>query len=172
MKTIDKLANAIAFILQVIIVGLVLAYLRHSYRWLYYPLKWITTIIMSFMLGALGLVVFKLTTDLLFGTGATSEGFSNLMDFMGSQNHFVEASTYFILALLIVGSFVGSFIDTVIYTIELTIYGGSVMRYDPVLKDTVTTTSPVWNPTAWQSLAWNLYGFGIIIFLWFRLATR
>jgi hypothetical protein len=82
------------------------------------------------------------------------------MIFWGSQNHFVEASTYFILALLIVGYFVGSFINTVIYTIELTIYSGSVMRYDPVLKDTVTTTSPVWNPTKWQSLAWNLYGFG------------
>ena len=172
MKSIDKLANAIAFILQVIIVGLVLAYLRHSFRWLYYPLKWITTIIMSFMLGAFGLVVFKLSTDLLFGSGATNEGFGNLMDFMGSANHFAEASTYFIIALLIVGSFVGSFIDTVIYNIELTIYSGSVMRYDPVLKDTVTTTSAVWNPTKWQSLAWNLYGFGIIIFLWFRLATN
>jgi len=171
MRFLDNLANSLAFILQVIIVGLVLAYLRHSYRWLYYPLKWITTIIMSFMLGAFGLAVFKLTTDILFGTGSTTEWFSNLMNFMGSQNHFVEASTYFILALLVVGSFVGSFIDTVIYHIELSLFSGPVMRYDPVLKDTITTTSQVWNPTIGQSLMWNLYGFSVIIFLWFRLTT-
>jgi len=171
MKFLDNLANALAFVLQVIIVGLVLAYLRHSFRILYYPLKWIVTIIMSFMLGAFGLAVFKLTTDILFGSGAANDGFSDLMDFMGSQNHFVEASTYFILALLIVGSFVGSFIDTVIYYIELSLFSGPVMRYDPVLKNTITTTSQVWNPNAGQSLLWNLYGFGIIIFLWFRLTT-
>jgi hypothetical protein len=45
------------------------------------------------------------------------------------------------------------------------------MRYDPVLKDTITTTSQVWNPTTGQSLMWNLYGFSVIIFLWFRLTT-
>lgn len=171
MKFLDNLANALAFVLQVIIVGLVLAYLRHSFRFLYYPLKWIVTIIMSFMLGALGLAAFKLITDILFGVGSSCGGFSNLMHFMGSQNHFVEASTFFILTLLIVGSFVGSFVDTVIYHIELTLFSGSVMRYDPVLKDTVTTTSQVWNPNAGQSLMWNLYGFGVIMFLWFRLAT-
>jgi len=172
MKFLDNLANALAFVLQVIIVGLVLAYLRHSVRWLYYPLKWIVTIIMSFMLGALGLAAFKLITDLLFGTGAACDGFSNLMNFMGSQNHFVESATYFIVTLLVVGSFVGSYVDTVIYYIELSLFSGPVMRYDPVLKDTVTTTSQVWNPNVAQSLLWNLYGFGIIIFLWFRLATR
>jgi hypothetical protein len=171
MKFLDNLANALAFVLQVIIVGLVLAYLRHSFRFLYYPLKWILTIIMSFMLGAFCLAAFKLITDILFGSGSTNEGFSNLMDFMGSSNHFVEASTFFILTLLVVGSFVGSFIDTVIYHIELTLFSGSVMRYDPVLKDTVTVTSQVWNPNAGQSLMWNLYGFGVIIFLWFRLTT-
>jgi len=171
MKFLDNLANALAFVLQIIIVGLILAYLRHSFRFLYYPVKWILTIIMSFMLGAFGLAVFKLITDILFGSGSTNEGFSSLMDFMGSSNHFVEASTFFILTLLVVGSFVGSFVDTVIYHIELTLFSGSVMRYDPVLKDTVTTTSQVWNPNAGQSLMWNLYGFGVIIFLWFRLTT-
>lgn len=171
MKFLDNLANALAFVLQVIIVGLVLAYLRHSFRFLYYPVKWILTIIMSFMLGAFGLAVFKLTTDILFGSGSTNEGFSSLMDFMGSSNHFVEASTFFILTLLVVGSFVGSFVDTVIYHIELTLFSGSVMRYDPVLKDVVTVTSQVWNPNAGQSLMWNLYGFGVIMFLWFRLTT-
>lgn len=171
MKFLDNLANALAFVLQVIIVGLVLAYLRHSFRFLYYPVKWILTIIMSFMLGAFGLAAFKLITDILFGTGASCEGFSNLMDFMGSQKHFVESATYFIITLLVVGSFVGSFIDTVIYHIELSLFSGPVIRYDPVLKDTITTTSQVWNPNIGQSLLWNLYGFGIIIFLWFRLAT-
>jgi hypothetical protein len=169
MKFLDKIANTLAFILQVIIVGLVLAWLRHNQRWIYYPIKWFATMIMCLMLGAFGLVVFKLGSEIL-GI-STSEWFSQLMYDIGTSTDLKKAGFIFGASLLIMGSFVGAFIDTVIYYIELTIFSGQITRYDPQKKDVVITNSEAWNPTLSQSLMWNLYGFTVFITIWYRILT-
>jgi hypothetical protein len=169
MNFLDNLAKTISFILQVIIVGLLLAYLRHNHRWLYYPIKWFVTMVMCLILGAFGLVVFKLGAEIL-GI-SISQGFNELMYNIGTSTDLRKAGIIFAAVLLVMGSFVGSFLDTVIYHIEATLFSGTVMRYDPVKKDTITTTSVAWNPTADQSLLWNLYGFVTFILIWYRLLS-
>ena len=169
MNFLDNLAKTIGFILQVIIVGLVLAYLRHNHRWLYYPIKWFVTMVMCLMLGAFGLVVFKLGAEVL-GIGI-SEGFSQLMYDIGTSTNLAKAGFIFGFGLLIMGSFVGSFLDTIIYHIEATLFSGTIMRYDPVKRNTITTTSVAWNPTVNQSLLWNLYGFAAFLLVWYRLLS-
>lgn len=169
MNFLDNLAKTISFILQVIIVGLVLAYLRHNHRWLYYPIKWFATMIICLMLGAFGLVVFKLGAEII-GV-SISEGFNQLMYDIGTCTDFTKAGIIFGLGLLIMGSFVGSFFDTIIYYIEATLFSGTITRYDPVRKNTTTTTSVAWNPTADQSLLWNLYGFAAFLLIWYRLLS-
>lgn len=169
MNFLDNLAKTISFILQVIIVGLLLAYLRHNHRWLYYPIKWFVTMVMCLMLGALGLAAFKLGTEII-GV-SISEGFNQLMYDIGTSTNLAKAGVIFGIALLIMGSFVGAYVDTIIYYIELTLFSGEVTRYDPAKNNIVTTSSSAWNPTPAQSLAWNLYGFAAFLFVWYRILS-
>lgn len=161
MKFFENLANALATILQALLFGIFLAFLRNKCRWLYYPLKWITTTAVCFMLGAFLLVIFKLGCEIL---GIKISG-SGVVDVLSSGG-----LTGMVVWLLVMGSFVTSYIDFIIFLIEKTLFGGSFW-VDVSTGKVVDVTPQVWNPTAAQSLFWNLYGFGIIIFLWFRLAS-
>ncbi len=125
--------------------------------------------VMCLMLGALGLVAFKLGAEII-GVNI-SEGFNQLIYDIGTSTDLAKAGVVFGIALLIIGSFVGAYVDTIIYYIELTLFSGEIMRYDPTKNDTITTNSPVWNPTPAQSLAWNLYGFAAFLFVWYRILS-
>ena len=76
-----RLIETLSFFLQLLIVGLVLAFLRHNYRWIYYPVKWFVTFLVSFMLTIIGFAAFKL----IFGVSEV--WFSQLMYDIGTSTN-------------------------------------------------------------------------------------
>jgi len=165
MKSIDRLIETLSLILQVLIVGLVLAFLRHNHRWIYYPVKWFVTFLVSLMLTILGFAAFKL----IFGVSEV--WFSQLMYDIGTSTNLFAATSWFTAWLILFGSFVTSVIDTAIYYIEQQIFCGEIYRFDEKNKLT-THTENLWNPTFSQSLFWNIYGLGMFVFLVYKLLTH
>lgn len=161
MKMLKSIADGIASIITALLFGLFLAYLRNKHRWLYYPLKWITTIMLCFMLGAFFLVVFKLGCEII---GIKVNG-GDIVDSLSSGG-----LTGMAIWLLVMGSFITAYVDYIVYLIERNIFNGT-FYIDSATGKPVNVVPKIWNPTPLQSIIWNLYGFGIVIFLWFRAAS-
>lgn len=112
------------------------------------------------MLGAFFLVVYKLGCEIL---GINVKG-KDVVDFLKSGG-----PTGMAIGLLIMGSFITSYVDFVVYLIESNVFN-STYYLDITTGKTVDIQPKIWNPAPIQSLLWNLYGYGIVIFLWYRLA--
>lgn len=165
MKIIDKIINTIAMLLQALIIGIILAWLRHKHRWMYYPIKWFLTFLLSMFITFAGLAAFKL----IFGI--SEKWFSQLMYDIGTSTNIKMAVVWFTSWLVVVGSFVTIFIDWAIYGIENFLYS-----QENYVKDKngryVIQREQAWTPTLGQSLVWNVYGLTAFVFFTYKLLTH
>lgn len=165
MKPINRFFELLSLLLQALIVGIVLAYLRHNYRWLYYPVKWFVTFWICLFVTIIGFAAFKL----LFGI--SEKWFSQLMYDIGTSTNIFGASVWFTAWLGVVGSFITSGVDTAISYIEQQLFCGTISRFDDSNRST-TQTIYSWNPNLVQSFFWNVYGLFVFVFLAYKLLTH
>lgn len=149
-------------LLQLLIVGLVLAFLRHNYRWIYYPVKWSITLLISIMLTIIGFSIFKLVF------GVSEVWFSELMHNLGSSQNLFWSGIWFIS----IGSFVTTVLDNIISHIEQQIFCGEVYRFDKDNRPIHQPIQHVWNPSHTQSLFWNIYGLSVFTLVVYKLVTH
>jgi len=170
MNTIDRIANFLGNLLQILIIGWLLAWLRNKHRWVYYPLKWFFTLILTLQALAIIFYVLLIASVFLGVKNYFSDDIKDFLYFAGNYRNLGTAGFYFLIGFYILGSIVGNFFDKVIFLIENWLYSGDQYNFDlKTGKVNITNNTKVWVPTPMQSFWWNLYGFVIFNLFLYRI---
>ncbi len=149
MNFLKGLINTAGQVLEYLFILTLLAILRHTFRWVYYPVKWFVATVLALGLSAILVVAFKL----LFGISEAWLG--DLMYNIGTSTNITGAGIVFIIWLLVFGSYTNYILGNIVLMAEGMLYG----------------TNNVTRLTTKQSILWNLYGMVVYVLVFFKVIS-